>query len=399
VKLLRIAIHDFSGHPFQVELARELAARGNQVVHLHAASFQTPKGRLSTDADDPQSLEIAGLDLGEPFLKYSFLRRVRQERRYGHILVERLAGFDPDVVISANTPLESQSVLQGWSRGRTRMIFWIQDVYSEAIRRMLARRAPILGWPVARRFEHLEARLAREADGVVAITEDFLPTLGRWGVPQRQVSVVENWAPLADIPIRARDNSWAREHGLTGRPVLLYAGTLGLKHDPSLIVGLARALPGCDVVVVSEGLGADWIRDHGVGVENLRVLPFQPFASLPDVLATADILLVILEAEAGTFSVPSKVLSSLAAGRPIVAAVPRSNLAARTIERAGAGVIVNPGDSQAFVAAAARLVGDESARARMGGAGRAYAEATFDIRCIATQFEGIIERAVASPGP
>lgn len=43
---MRILICDYSGHPFQVELSRGLAARGHAVLHLHFADFQTPKGNL-----------------------------------------------------------------------------------------------------------------------------------------------------------------------------------------------------------------------------------------------------------------------------------------------------------------------------------------------------------------
>ena len=70
---------------------------------------------------------------------------------------------------------------------------------------------------------------------------------------------IENWAPVDELPARPRENEWARRHGLDGKPVLLYSGTLGLKHDPGLLHRLAEALPEVAVVVASEGLGADWL--------------------------------------------------------------------------------------------------------------------------------------------
>ena len=67
-----------------------LAERGHEVLHLYSTRFQTPKGPLDRLPDDPPSFAIEGIDLGERFHKYSFLRRLLQERRYGGLLARRL---------------------------------------------------------------------------------------------------------------------------------------------------------------------------------------------------------------------------------------------------------------------------------------------------------------------
>lgn len=55
---MKIIVSDYSGHPFQVQLSRELARRGHQVKHLHFAEFQTPKGNLQRQAADPATFDI-----------------------------------------------------------------------------------------------------------------------------------------------------------------------------------------------------------------------------------------------------------------------------------------------------------------------------------------------------
>ena len=135
--------------------------------------------------------------------------------------------------------------------------------------------------------------------------------------------------------------------------VLLYAGTLGLKHRPELLFALAEAFdddPCVRVVVVSEGVGADWLRSKSS--PGLELLPFQPYEDLPDMLASADVLLVLLEPEAGAYSVPSKVLTYHCAGRPILGAMPSSNLASSIIRTNDSGVVVDPSDIDAFVESA-----------------------------------------------
>jgi glycosyltransferase involved in cell wall biosynthesis len=394
---LRIAIHDYSGHPFQMQLARTLAARGHEVLHLHSTTFQTPKASFDHASSDPPTLGIEGVDLGEPFQKYSFIRRLFQERRYGRLLTARLSAFRPEAVISANTPLDAQAAAQRWAdRAGLPFVFWMQDVYSVAIERMLRGKLAALGGLLAARFTRIERRSVRRSDAVVVITTDFLPLLETWGVDPARISVVENWAPLDEIAPLPKDNTWSREHGLADVPVFLYAGTIGLKHDPSLLLELAERLPEARVVVISEGIGADWLLEHGREASNLKVLPFQPFDRLSEVLATADVLVAILESDAGAFSVPSKVLTALAAGRAILGAIPRSNLAARTIERAGAGTVVDPRDRTGFIEAGRAMLSDPTARQTAGHAARAYAEAAFDIDAIADRFEAIVREGVAS---
>lgn len=56
------------------------------------------------------------------------------------------------------------------------------------------------------------------------------------------------------------------------------------------------------MIVVSEGVAANWLREQAAQEEitNLTVLPFPPFASVPDVLATGDVLIALLTADAAS---------------------------------------------------------------------------------------------------
>jgi glycosyltransferase involved in cell wall biosynthesis len=143
-------------------------------------------------------------------------------------------------------------------------------------------------------------------------------------------------------------------------------------------------------------MGADRLRQRLAEqpLANLRLLPFQPWEDLPDVLGAADVLVVLLEAEAGTFSVPSKILTSLCAGRPILAAMPEANLGARTIVRAEAGLVVAPGEPHRFLAAARQLRHSTELRDRMGASARAHAESAFDIEAITDRFLDVMDKAV-----
>lgn len=395
--LLKILIHDRSGHPFQVQLSRELARRGHTVLHSYAEFFQTPKGKLAKQADDPEPFVVSGITLDEEFQKYSFRRQI-QERQYAHKLVRQIQEFQPKVVIYSNTPPDALAyVYKKLFDGPIKQIFWVQDLYGIAIQKILRQKLWIFGDLVGGYYSRLERRLLRQSQEIVLITDDFLPLMQSWRVSDEKISVIPNWAPLEDIPLECKRNSWSEAHQLHDKFCIVYSGTLGMKHNPDLLLQLAfrfREIDNVRIVVVSEGLGADWLKQkkNEQGLDNLILLPFQPFDVLPQVLATADILVAVLESSAGVFSVPSKVLTYLCAGKPLLLGVPKENLAARIVQRNGIGIVVDPGDAEGFVDTAIALHGNAPQRAIMSAKAREYAEAHFDIEKIATQFEKIILR-------
>jgi glycosyltransferase involved in cell wall biosynthesis len=280
------------------------------------------------------------------------------------------------------------------------MVFWQQDVYSDAIGTAArGRLGRWVGGALAWIADRIECLIARNSVRVIAISESFLDVLQRWNVSPDVVTIIPNWAALPELPVRPRDNAWARSHGLVGRKVILYSGTLGLKHDPRIFLELANALcarhPDARVVVISEGQGRDMLEEERdrLQLSNLMLLDYQPYYSLPDVLASADVLVTVLEPDAGRYSVPSKVLTYLCAARPVLGVMPVENEAADTLLSSGAGVVVSPEDREEAITRLLDLLEASEKRANMGAAGRRYAEETFDIASIAERFESVLNEA------
>lgn len=403
---MRILVHDCSGHAFTAQLSRELARQGHETLHVYCSSFLSPKGAVTKGSDEPDGFEIVDIALDRPFERfsyagYSYVRRLSQEVRYGRMVAKQARPFRPEVVLSSNAPLFSQVTIAFWCRLRgASFVWWLQDFYSVPMVAEAKRRLGRLG-RVGNVFERAERWLARLSAGIVVISEDFRPKLEGWRVDMTKVVTIQNWATLEDLPLRPGDNHWSKLHNLTGRKVLMYSGTLGLKHNPGMLWDLAQHLKDncadARLVVLSEGTGMDWLKDRNAQgpLEQLVLLPFQRFEEYADVLASADILVSILEPGAGAYAVPSKVLSYYCAGRPILAAMPAENLASRTIVETGSGVVVSPLDSGAFVEEAMALLGDGEVRAEMGRRARRYAEAEFGIEEVGRRF---VERLSAIRG-
>jgi glycosyltransferase involved in cell wall biosynthesis len=275
-------------------------------------------------------------------------------------------------------------------------VYWLQDIYSEAIRSILGTRWPIVGHLIGARYRRLEIRLLRSSDAIITISLSFSDVVAAWGVDRARIHCVPNWAPLADIPVRPKQNLWSVAHALDDKFCFLYAGTLGMKHNPDLLFQIALHFADRSevrVVVLSEGIGAEWLLNQKAKkpLANLQILDYQPFEKVPEILGTADVLLGILEPSAGEYSVPSKVMTYLCAERPLLLALPRGNFAAETVSQNRAGIVVNPRDTRAFTQAAEMLYRDANERRRLASNGRAYAERAFNIQDIAKKFEAIFE--------
>ena len=387
---MRLLVHDFAGHPFQVQLSRALARRGHTVLHAYCASIPTTPQAMTPQADDPPTLSLRGLQLPRPIDKGAFVDRWRLERAYGRIAADALRAFEPDAVLSANTPLDAQRTLLRAARSAdARFVFWVQDLIGLAAERILRAKIPLLGPFVGAHYARLERRLLAASDALVLITDDF-----RDAVPaireHADAHVIPNWAPLDEVAPRPRANAWAEAQGLGDGLRFVYSGTLGMKHNPALLLGLAERFPDDDVVVVSQGAGSEWLRDRQDRAPNLHLLPFQPFEDLPDVLGAADVLVAVLEPDAGVFSVPSKVLTYLCAERPLLLAVPPENLAAQIVTDHGAGLVAHPDDTAGFLDAADTLVADAERRSACGQNARTYAHEHFAIDAIADRFEHVL---------
>lgn len=397
---MRYVVHDYSGHPFQVHLSRHLARRGHEVFHLWNADNPGPKGLMERRPNDAGSLHFTGITLG--LKKHAAgtgaqfgASRIIRDIRYGREVAGLLHSIKPDVLLCGNTPADSQRAIITMCRDEDiRFVYWVQDVYSVAVTTLLTKRFGLVGKGVGRYYQYLDRRQFRASDAIIAISEDFVATIGRM-VGRTPISVIENWAPIDDLPLGSKDNPWSRQHGLHDGFAYLYSGTLGRKHNPLFLVKLAQHCVGREqVVAVSQGYGVPLLQAAKTerSLHRLVLLPIQPATQLANVLSTADVLLATIEAEAGRFAVPSKVLSYLCSGRPILLAAAKDNLAARTVIRANAGIVVDPTDETGFMAAAEMLRRDPNLRAELGRNGRDYAEHTFDLDAVATRFESVLGR-------
>lgn len=310
----------------------------------------------------------------------------------------------PDVVFAMSPPLTLG--LAGWTVARARrvpFVFNIQDVFPDV--------AVELGLLTDRRViaaaAWLERTTYRRADAVTVLSDELADNVraklvrGRSGRPAgreaAKVRVIPNFVDTDRIRPAAADNGYRAEYGLRGRRVVLYAGNVGLSQSLDLVLSAAVAMaPEEDVVFVINGGGAarPELERRAAGLPNVVFVDMQPAERLPEVLAAGDVHVVPLKKGLAWSSVPSKLYSILAAGRPLVASVDPGTEVARTVERAGAGLAVPPGDAEAFTKALRRVLDDEDEARAMGERGRAFVEGWASPAAVAEAYDDLFTELV-----
>ena len=225
------------------------------------------------------------------------------------------------------------------------------------------------------------------------------PPRSRPGASTRPTAVIENWAPLADLPSRDNDNEWRIRRGLGDRFVFLYTGTLGLQHRPELLYRLAaQHVDDAEVVVISEGMGEARLRGccYASGpCPTCACCPVPAHRPVPR------------RARGGRRAGGA----ARAHGRHVLSAVQGALVPVRRPPHPGRDPAREPGGPhhRAGGRQAGRVTdrrgglprGGQAAAGRRGGAhgsgpgACAYAEATFDTEVIIDRFQHVIERAIS----
>lgn len=292
-----------------------------------------------------------------------------------------------DTALVTNPALETflPFVVLCWLR-RKPSVYAVWDVYPEIGVRMGLFRNPA----VIRIVGFLEDFCLRRADRVHILSDGFRTDLAAHKLNPVQIAVIPHWLETAHIRPLPRSNSFSKENGLDGYFVVLYAGNLGLSQGLETVLEAARLLTERSDILflfVGEGAGRSELEAQAAGMHNVRFLPYQTRERLPEVLATADVALVVLKQGIGSASLPSKLFSILASGRPILASVDMNSDAWKLVQASQAGLCMEPQNPKQLADAILSLHDDPSRRAQMGINGRAWVEGHHSPQSAAGQFE------------
>ena len=308
-------------------------------------------------------------------------------------LVAARSRFRPDMVLAMSPPLILG--VAGWlaaRRWRVPYVFNIQDVFPDVAIEVgaISSRRVIAAAHAMERFLYLRS------DAVTVLSEDLRENVAAKiaGRSPERVRVIPNFVDTVRVQPSDPDNDYRREYGLSGKLVVMYAGNLGYSQSVELMLDAARRYadrPDIAFVVNGSGSARAELVERAAGLDNVVFIGLQPKERLPEVLAAADIHTVLLKQGLARSSVPSKLYSILASGRPCVASVDVGTEVDRTLVAAGAGIAVPPEDPGAFCEALGRLVDDAALRRSMGASGRTWVEGWASPAAVAAAYEALFD--------
>ncbi len=250
-------------------------------------------------------------------------------------------------------------------------------------------------------FEHLGKFLYRRSQAIAVHSPGNASWLRNRGVPGEKIHVIPNWVDTRrHRPQDARNGNPVRARlGLGDRFVVLFAGVMGHAQDLATVVEAAAALaaePRIIFLLVGDGAQRSAVerRLRALGLANVRLLPFVPWQDYPVLVAACDVGLVTLKKEMKTPVVPSKLLTYMACGRPVILSLPEESDARAIVREADCGLLVRPGDAGALAAAIRTLLADPAHADRLGAAGRRYAVEHFERSTCVARWEGLLEVCV-----
>lgn len=312
--------------------------------------------------------------------------------------------FSPrvDLVIVISPPL--QVGLTGWILGmlnRAPCFFHIQDLVPDAAVAVGAMRDG--SWPV--RLAHaMERFIYRRMAGIGVITPGFITNLVRKGVPQEKIALLPDYIDTSQIQHGPPDNEFRTEQGIPpGTFVAMYAGSVAAKQGLRTFVETAAELRSrSDILfyVVGEGpyLAELKMLAAKLDLQNLRFLPVQARATLPQKLAAANALVVTQIKSVTDIVFPGKLLYYMAAGRPILAAVSPQSETGTFVAENSVGLVVPPEDPASLAKAILQLKENPVHADELGANGRRVCLNQFDRATVLARFTSHMEGLVGKRG-
>ncbi len=408
---MKILIYSYNYHPepigiapLMTELAEGLVTRGHQ-VRVVTAMPNYPEREIYPEYQGKWYLteERNGVTIQRCVVwirpRPNLLDRLLLDGTFVlNSLPHALSGWRPDVVLATVPPLPvciAVTILAGLRQ--TPVVLNIQDIQHEAAWEVGLLKNKLL----FKAFAKLEQFACGQANKISVIADGFIENLRQKNVPWEKIVLIPNWVNVNFIrPMPKETNSFRERHHLQGKFVVLYSGNIALTQQlPTAIKAAAKLsyIPDIVFVIVGETKAINRVSEYCemFGANNVKLLPFEPREQLPEMLAAADVGLVVQKHNVIGFNMPSKIPVLLASGCPIAASVPLTGTAAKAVEKSGGGVVIPPENEEALADAILDLYKHPEKRAELSAKGRQYAIENYAYEQALNSYESLFAEMVA----
>jgi len=397
-------IHQFfltpaeTGSTRHFELARHLVQSGHRVTVIRSnLNYMTGREDQVTPADLVGRGTVDGINMIRAWT-YRGVHKNYSARLLGFLsfmassLWSGLRLKDADIVIACSPQIFTG--ITGWLIGRLRRIpfvFEIRDLWPRFAIEMGVLKNPVF-IALAR---GLEKFIYRRADSFIINSSGFASHLKRFGIPDDRVFLIPNGVNTEFFQPGQKNNSVRRDYWLDSNFIVMYAGAHGPANDLDTVLRAAELLKGHpDIKFLLVGDGKEKQRlinsAHQRQLDNIIFADAQPKENMPEFCHAADICLAILQKRDAFKTVyPNKLFDYMASGRPVILAI--DGVGREILEKAEAGVFVEPENPEALAAVINGLYRDRKDLDQWGMNGRWYVQEHFERNKIAEKLKTVLE--------
>ena len=305
------------------------------------------------------------------------------QRTFRYIIVNLLQYFrgirarDVDMILGASTP-PTQGLLCALVKKRLMVpfVYNLQDIFPDSLVNAGMVHEGSLLWKIGRKIEDFSYR---NADRIIAISENIKQNIIDKGVPADKITVIPNWVDTNTVrPIAKGDNKLFDELGLDrNKFIVTYAGRLGPAQNVDLLLDAADKLQNFNqicFVIIGDGSEKGKLTARVRQMRNVQIFPLQPLNRVSEVYSLGDVSIVIMKKGAGGSAMPSKTLSIMSSGRPVLASFDHGTELETIINNNRCGKLVAAGDCCQLANQIAWFMNNPLECALMGNNAREFVE-------------------------
>jgi glycosyltransferase involved in cell wall biosynthesis len=275
------------------------------------------------------------------------------------------------------------------------ILFWILDLWPESLSATGAIRSARL----LAQVDKLVRFIYRGCDKIVVASKGFLPGITAKGVAVERTGYFPNWYE-PEYNTRKVPDELAIPPGLPAGFRVMFAGNVGVAQDFGTILLAAEILkpfPDIHWVIVGDGRHFEWVKEQVANrglTDNVHLLGRHAPAAMTGFFAQADAMLVTLKRDpAFALTVPGKIQSYMACGRPILAALDGEG--GRLITESGAGITSPAEDADALAESVLSMYRmPKEQRELMGKLGQKYCDDNFEREILIDRLENWLRELV-----
>lgn len=321
---------------FLREIAEDAAQQGHDVsVFTSRPSYQGSETtrHLQSEGASPVRLRRCWVFANE---KSFMLKRLANVLLYCNGLFWTILRERPNVVTASTFPPVIAGATASFAARivGAKFVYHLQDIHPEVSRIS----GGLLGRGLIYRIlRWLDTRTVRCATRIIVLSKDMAATIqARVDSELDTIRVINNFsleATALDEPDISHD----------GKRRIIFAGNMGRFQDlPLLAEGVSKLFdthPDLELLFLGDGSAKPELMKAWVDHPQVRFLPFMPFQQARTHIQSADIGLVSLLPDMTTVAYPSKLLTYLGLGLPVLALVEPESELAKDLLAGGTGVV------------------------------------------------------------